>query len=243
MKIVLVNDNPVVKKLVTLSAQKTGDEVVNFENMEAVNETSCELLIVDDVVFDGEKFNLLSEKLNFTSSLIIAPKNYELPEGITKLLNKPFLPTELVELFNTISTPVDDIEETLNEEDMIVDDHFDDIPDEPLEEIGDEKELDLDDLEDDDEEELSLDDLFDEEDEESDGILDKEDVEEVQNLLDEDEEEELDLGDLLDENEDEELDLGDLEEEEEEELDLGDLEEEEEEELDLGDLEEEEEEE
>ena len=37
MKILLLNDNPVVNKLVTLSAQKTSDELEVVENPDNIN--------------------------------------------------------------------------------------------------------------------------------------------------------------------------------------------------------------
>ena len=48
MKILLLNDNPVVNKLVTLSAQKTSDELDFALHVEDVAYTSYDLVVVDD---------------------------------------------------------------------------------------------------------------------------------------------------------------------------------------------------
>ncbi len=52
MKLLLLNENPVVTKLVTLSAQKTGDELVSATNVDDIEEGHYDLLIVDDGSFD-----------------------------------------------------------------------------------------------------------------------------------------------------------------------------------------------
>ena len=102
MKILLLNDNPVVNKLVTLSAQKTSDELEVVESLDAISEQSYDLLVVDDTLYSDSVIEELKSKIEYNKSLYIYSKNSKEVEGFTSMLKKPFLPTDLVELFSTL---------------------------------------------------------------------------------------------------------------------------------------------
>jgi uncharacterized membrane protein len=195
MTILLLNDNPVVNKLVTLSAQKTSDKLEAIESIRDIKNTSYDLLIIDDTKYTNAILKEIKAKISFTKSLFICSKNAKEDKEFTSILRKPFLPTSLVELFAQISKNIETVE--ANEE-FNIDDEL----------SLDEENFDL-------EEELTLDgedlDLNIETVEE--GVLDKEELQEVQNLIDEaelevdDNKEELDIGEdfeLLDDLEDDE---------------------------------------
>ncbi|MGE4397583.1 MAG: DNA topoisomerase IV, partial [Sulfurimonas sp.] len=97
MKILLINNNPVVNKLVTLSVQKTSDELDKVEKLEDIDSTSYDLVIVDDGVYSGELFDELKSKVKFSKSLYICAKDAKAAEGFNSTIHKPFLPTDLVE--------------------------------------------------------------------------------------------------------------------------------------------------
>ena len=68
MNILLLNDNPVVTKLVTLSAQKTGSEIFIASNIDEIQGESYDLIIVDEALYsldlmDELKVDLLGQKL------------------------------------------------------------------------------------------------------------------------------------------------------------------------------------
>jgi uncharacterized membrane protein len=194
MTILLLNDNPVVNKLVTLSAQKTSDKLEAIESIRDIKNTSYDLLIIDDTKYTNAILKEIKAKISFTKSLFICSKNAKEDKEFTSILRKPFLPTSLVELFAQISKNIETVE--ANEE-FNIDDEL----------ALDEDNFDL-------EEELTLDgedlDLNIETVEE--GVLDKEELQEVQNLIDE---AELEVDDNKEElGEDFEL-LDDLEDDEE----------------------------
>jgi len=62
VKILLLNDNPVVNKLVTLSAQKTSDEVDIASNIDAVASQKYDLIIVDDSIYNDELLTEITKK-------------------------------------------------------------------------------------------------------------------------------------------------------------------------------------
>lgn len=217
MKILLLNNNPVVNKLVTLSAQKTSNELSVAEDIEAIGSKNYDLLIVDDALYSEDIIQEISDKIGFNKSLYICSKDAKAVDTFTKTIKKPFLPTDLVELFISFgkhekSNDLDKIDafEDNGNDDVFenidsIDDfaELDNIIDDALE-SDDEAELndvDLDEATDDDmdlEELHELDELDEDlllDEEENDGVLDKEELKEVKNLLDETEVQEDELKD------------------------------------------------
>ena len=96
MRILLLNDNPVVRKLVALSAQKTKDDLSVVWSVDEVQGDAYDLLIVDDAHYSDEAMSALKEKIQYTTSLLMATRGNAVPAGFDKVINKPFLPTDLV---------------------------------------------------------------------------------------------------------------------------------------------------
>lgn len=196
MKILLFNDNPVVRKLVALSAQKTKDDLSVIWSVDEIEESEYDLLIVDDALYSDEMFESLNEKIIVKSTLFMATRGQAVPSGFDNVINKPFLPTDLVDMFvqiekkvNVASEAKGDLKkESIPTEPMYAINLEDTLPD--LE--GHEDELmDVEHLNDSDEEfDFSSLEDFDEKLPET-TILDQEEVQEVQGLLEETEEEHL----------------------------------------------------
>lgn len=104
MKILLFNDNPVVRKLVALSAQKTKDDLSVVWQVEEIEESGYDLLIIDDGLYSNETFASLKETVTFKTTLLMATRGNAVPAGFDHVINKPFLPTDLVDLFAKIDT-------------------------------------------------------------------------------------------------------------------------------------------
>ncbi len=229
MKILLLNNNPVVNKLVTLSAQKTSDELSIADSVEAIESGSYDLLIVDDALYGEGVMQEINSKIKFNKSLYICAKEASFAEEFTKTLKKPFLPTDLVDMLISLGKITETIElDNIGE----TNDKFESFDD--LDEFDDELALDLDELDDLDDldekpkssiieenldEKLELDEFNEdvedgefenlEHDTAMNSVLDKDELQEVQNLLEETELEE-DLG-----FDDSDLELEELEEDEE----------------------------
>ncbi len=184
MKILLLNTNPVVNKLVTLSAQKTSDELDVVKSIDEIKSSRYDLLVVDDTSYTESMFEELKEKITFSESLYISARETKDVPEFTSTLKKPFLPTDLVELFSLVSKKVGSkhIEKEVD--------------------IGTDFEL-LDSLDDDfslEDDEFSLeDDDLGEDDEIGEGVLDNEEAQKVKDLLDETSEEISNLDELDDE--------------------------------------------
>jgi uncharacterized membrane protein len=186
MKVLLINNNPVVGKLVTLSAQKTGDELSSVHSVEDVAEGEYDFVLMDDAGYSDDLFDELRTKAKFRKSCFIGSRSTEKPSGFTHVINKPFLPTDLVDIFIKVSSDTKTQDEgTPVSEEILPDDGLDDNAD-----MTDN----LDGLEDD-----LLGDTADE-------VIDLEDLDALDSL-DEDFDDDLDLEDLNDD-----LELGDLDE-------------------------------
>lgn len=107
MNILLFNDNPVVRKLVALSAQKTKDELSVVWSTDEIDESGYDLLIIDDALYSDDVFAALKEDVAFKSTLLMATRGNAVPAGFDNVINKPFLPTDLVELFIQIQKKIE----------------------------------------------------------------------------------------------------------------------------------------
>jgi uncharacterized membrane protein len=202
MKILLLNDNPVVRKLVALSAQKTKDELSVIWSVDEVEGDSYDLLIVDDAHYSDESMAALKEKIQYKTSLLMATRGNATPSGFVKVINKPFLPTDLVDLFSQIdkdlaSSTQEPVKEKSNA--IVLDDVIEkeSAEDESFDTINIDEDLNFDDF-----------DIADEEDIEAavkTNVLDHEEVQELQDLLDDtdsfDIDDELSLDGLMEDDE------------------------------------------
>ncbi|WP_457748001.1 Hpt domain-containing protein [Sulfurimonas sp.] len=196
MKILLLNDNPVVNKLVTLSAQKTSDELEIVTAINEIQASKYDLLVVDDMSYSENLMQELKSKIEYEKSLFICSRDAKEVEGFSSVLKKPFLPTDLVELFaifakdissNTQEENVQDIQEVQEEVPEV--EELDDLSSLDGEELSFDDELTFDDdLNLDDSDEISLDDelsLDDDELELGESVLDDEEAQKVKELLEE----------------------------------------------------------
>jgi len=106
MNILLFNDNPVVRKLVALSAQKTKDDLSVIWSLDEIQESGYDLLIIDDALYSDELFESLKELVTFKSTLLMATRGKAVPAGFENIINKPFLPTDLVDMFIQIEKKI-----------------------------------------------------------------------------------------------------------------------------------------
>ncbi|RQD69340.1 hypothetical protein DZC71_00645 [Campylobacter hepaticus] len=98
MKILLLNENPVVSRLVSLSAKKMS---YDFEELSAYDEN---LPYYDVIVVDSDTpapLKILKEKCE--KLIFLAPRNQNIDID-AQILQKPFLPTDFLNLFNNEET-------------------------------------------------------------------------------------------------------------------------------------------
>ena len=91
MKVALVNKNPAVSRLITLSLNKLGIEYSEFDDIGNVGDQFDYVIIDSDM--DSSDVNL-NQKVMY-----LAPRGGEKPDFADVVLEKPFLPTEFIGLF------------------------------------------------------------------------------------------------------------------------------------------------
>jgi len=102
MKILLLNDNPVARKLVALSAQYTKNDLTIIGSVGEIRHNDYDVVIVDDAYYSGESIAELEEKASHSVSILMAARGNSLSAGFDKVLSKPFLPADLITLLTTI---------------------------------------------------------------------------------------------------------------------------------------------
>jgi len=116
MNVLLVNNDAVVTKLVSLSTQKTGDRLDIARDIDEVRDESYDLLILDGTLFDRAFLEALNDKAIYAHSILITTRDNS-DEGLfEKVLYKPFLPTELLVLLHQFAASVKKEQELLAQE-------------------------------------------------------------------------------------------------------------------------------
>ena len=153
--ILLINENKIVSRLLGLSCEKNGYELEEVKTLD-VKADSYDVVFVDSELYSNELLGEIEEKLKYTKLGYIGTKQDDSPDGFDLIIEKPFLPTDFVDMIKNkvisgasqsdtdLSVDEDDMDLLMDDEDLNLDTLDDDV-DELLK--GDEDQLvDLDDL-------------------------------------------------------------------------------------------------
>ncbi|ENQ6620183.1 hypothetical protein ACEQHX_001554, partial [Campylobacter lari] len=116
MKVLLINSNTAVSKLISLGVQKLGYDFEEITNTEELGEFYDVIIIDHDI---EASLDDLKSKCNRLICLL--PRNQEQVEGV-ECLYKPFLPTDFIELLGGEKTLNEDKNNTLEEDELNFDD-------------------------------------------------------------------------------------------------------------------------
>lgn len=147
MRVVLVNTNTAVSRLITLSLNKIGASYVEYEDLGLLEGQSFDALILDSDV--GADVALAREFAPVVICLI--PRGSEPLEGADASLEKPFLPTEFISVFESATSGVVAMQDTKESAEFAdfdsvggLDDTLEDLP--LLDDLGLDESLSLDDM-------------------------------------------------------------------------------------------------
>ena len=98
MKVALLNANPAVARLATLSLEKIGYEYTQAENLSELSGEFDILVIDSDVDIAEADVKSVAKRI-----LFLASKNSSAPEVADKILSKPFLPTEFISAMESLA--------------------------------------------------------------------------------------------------------------------------------------------
>ena len=103
MRILLINQNPIVSKLAGLSAQKSGFEIVEELSIDEMEPGSYDVLFIDDAKLEGTTPEMLKRRTGVKKMCLIYGDDEEKAPGFDYYIKKPFLPTEMVDLMSEIN--------------------------------------------------------------------------------------------------------------------------------------------
>lgn len=109
MDILFIGVNPTVKRLVELSASKTGMSLEQGE-LGISDLSKPQFLIIESELIDEDGEMILASAPQSLKKILIAARDVESLKGCDAMIRKPFLPTEVVELLVGMGTssPSDD---------------------------------------------------------------------------------------------------------------------------------------
>ncbi|MCH9814438.1 MAG: hypothetical protein K0U47_10920 [Epsilonproteobacteria bacterium] len=95
--ILLINDNKIVSRLLQLSSQKNGYNLEEVTTLDTSTD-SYDVVFIDSDQYTATLFEEVSSKLNYDQLGYIGTRQDDLPEGFDLVIEKPFLPTDFVEM-------------------------------------------------------------------------------------------------------------------------------------------------
>ncbi len=102
MRLLLLNNNPAVSRLIKLSVDKVGYELDEFEDYGIVPLNHYDLIMVDNECYDEAELETLCEQSHCQYVLYICQRGSKKPEFANMALEKPFLPTDFLTLLEKI---------------------------------------------------------------------------------------------------------------------------------------------
>lgn len=106
MQVLLINQNATIERLVKLSSGKLGYELASAKDILEVENGVYDFIIIDSDLYNDHEFGALKEKFENAKYLLIITKGVERPAGFDVYIEKPFLPTELVDILGSLSSGV-----------------------------------------------------------------------------------------------------------------------------------------
>lgn len=100
MKILLINANPVVSRMLALCTRDEDIVLDEVKNVDAVKGDDYDLLFVNDAPY-MDQIDALLEKMCFRKKVLIS-YDEEVPEGFDLAIKKPFLPSQITEVIESV---------------------------------------------------------------------------------------------------------------------------------------------
>ncbi len=107
MKLLLINQNPVVSRMMKISVPKAGFDIEECESVYELPRGEYDVVVIDDDMYDENFFKAIKENISYKKlGLLTSSKESEL-EAFDFLIPKPFLPTDLVEILREVKANIE----------------------------------------------------------------------------------------------------------------------------------------
>ncbi|WP_034556399.1 hypothetical protein, partial [Helicobacter canadensis] len=100
MKIYLVNKNPMITKLASLSISKIGLDMVETQGIDLT--LQADVLLLDDECYQQEELEQYKQANTEVKTILLYAKSTQRVEGFDAYVQKPFLPTDLVKTLSEV---------------------------------------------------------------------------------------------------------------------------------------------
>jgi len=113
MKILLINNNPVVSRLTALSARKENIEIDEIQEVTELNSNTYDIIFVDDDSYSNDVKDIIKEYIKTKKSVLFyAEGDNEHKDSFDLAILKPFLPSEVSAIIRSLEGVSEDVEET-----------------------------------------------------------------------------------------------------------------------------------
>ena len=106
MRLLLINNNPAVSRLIKLSVEKVGYEIDEFDDYGLVPLKSYDVVMVDNELYDETELSTLRENVGCEYFIYICQRGAKKPDFVNTALEKPFLPTDFLVLLEKVKNVI-----------------------------------------------------------------------------------------------------------------------------------------
>ena len=113
MRLLLINKNPVVSRMMHMSVPKAGFEIEECDNVYDLPTGTYEVVVLDDEMYDENFLHDIKQNIKYRQIGIIASSKDADFADFDFVLTKPFLPTDLISILRKVKTEIEEMEEIL----------------------------------------------------------------------------------------------------------------------------------
>ena len=106
MRLLLVNKNPVVSRMMNMSVPKAGFEMEECDNVYDLPSGKYEVVVIDDDMYDENFLHDIKQHIQYKQIGLITAARTDLADKFDFILSKPFLPTDLIEVLRGVKSKI-----------------------------------------------------------------------------------------------------------------------------------------
>ena len=116
MKLLLINQNPVVSRMMKMSVPKAGFEIEECGSVYDLPKGSYDVIIIDDEMYDDNFLKAIQENISYKKLGLLTSSKESEKDTFDFLIPKPFLPTDLVEILRDVKASIEQEKDTYIDE-------------------------------------------------------------------------------------------------------------------------------
>ncbi len=108
MRLLLINKNPVVSRMMQMSVPKAGFDIEECDNVYDLPTGTYEVVVIDDEMYDENFMHDIKQHVKYRQLGLISASHAAAGDEFDFVLTKPFLPTDLIEVLRTVKTKIEE---------------------------------------------------------------------------------------------------------------------------------------